>query len=427
MILSMEYTPEVSGGVGTYVLELSRGLLEAECEVCVLSFIPGRAKTLREPNLTVHLVSASAASFPNAEKQSMARSILAFNNDLVKKGQEVIGRDGWLPDIIQCYSWLTFQAAQELGKTYGIPVLSVIGYVSEPIERWWGQIPDLEIVRQEKILFRDCRTFIAVSNSMKRIIQETYGTPEDRIHVVYNGMNPQLFMNPTSKSDVIRRFREAVAGPHEKVVVFAGRLNPHKGITALLDSASQVVAKYPDVRYLLIGEPDSREFTQKMQSLLDQHQRLRDKIIILGKVPRTQLAAIYQVADLALVPSVYEPFGYASIEAMAAGVPVIATNVGGLAEIISDRQTGMLVPVHRRTNEPHVVDVEALTSAQLTLLNDEEMAEQLGRAGRQRILDLFNCEAMVRSTIRVYREAISGFLRDHGRQFPGSAGAIARG
>lgn len=423
----MEYTPEVSGGVGTYVLELSRGLINAQCQVCVLSFNPGRAKTLQEQNLTVHLISASAASFSSERKPSITGSILAFSYDLVKKGREVIGGDGWLPDIIQCYSWLTFQAAQELGKTYGIPVLSVIQYVSEPIERWWGQVPDREIVRQEEILFRECRTFITVSNSMKRIIQETYGTPGDRIHVVYNGMNPQLFLNPTSKIDILRRFRQAIAGLNEKVVVFAGRLHPQKGITALLDSASQVIAKRPNARYLLVGAPDSREFTQKMQSLLDQHRRLRDRIIMLGKVPRTQLAAIYQVADLALVPSVYEPFGYASIEAMAAGVPVIAANVGGLAEIITDRQTGMLIPVHRRANESHVVDVGALTSAQLTLLNDEEMAKRLGRAGRQRVLDLFNSEAMVRSTISVYRETISSFLRDHDRQFPGSAGAIACG
>jgi alpha-maltose-1-phosphate synthase len=411
MILSMEYTAEVSGGVGTHVVELAEGMIKAGCQVSVLAYTPGRPKTLHQSNMTVHLISPSTASFSHAEKQSMAGSILAFTGDLVRKGREVIGGDGWAPDIIQCYSWLTFPAAQELGQVYGIPVLSVIGYVSEPIERWWGQEPDQEIIQQEAILFRDGEIFITVSNSMKKIIQNAYGVPGDRIHVVYNGMDSQPFIEPASKTDLIRQLRRAMAGPDEKVVIFAGRLNPHKGITALLDSAAQVIAKYPDVRYLLVGEADSREFNQQIERLLDRHQGVRDRTTLLGKVPRNQLAALYQIADLALVPSVYEPFGYASIEAMAAGVPVIASNVGGLGEIVQHGQTGLLVTVHERANEPHVVDVGELVSAQLSLLEDEAMAKRLGQAGRQRVLKVFNREAMVQSTIAVYRGAISGFLR----------------
>jgi starch synthase len=411
MILSTEYTPEVSGGVGTYVLELSKGLANAGCQVCVLAFNPGKPKTLQKPNLTVYLLTPSTGSFSQAEKHSMAGSILAFTGDLTRQGRAVIEKDGWVPDIIQCYSWLTFQAAQELGQKFGIPVLSVIQYVSEPLEKWWGQAPDREIIRQEELLFRDGKMFITVSRSMRKIIQDTYGVPDDRIRVVYNGMDPQLFINPTSKSEVIHRLRQTVARPNEKIVIFAGRLNPHKGISALLDSASRVVAKYPGVRYLLVGEPDSREFAMKIQHMLDQHQGLRDKITLLGKVPRNRLAALYQIADLALVPSVYEPFGYASIEAMAAGVPVIATKVGGLGEIISHRRTGLLVPVHERAVEPHVVDVEELTAAQLFLLGDEALARQLGLAGRQHVSNFFNREVMTQSTMTVYQETISRFRK----------------
>jgi glycosyltransferase involved in cell wall biosynthesis len=412
MILSMEYTPEVSGGVGTHAWELARGLRQADCQVCVLACTPGKSKTLRESNLTAHLISPGASSFLKAAKQSWAGSILAFTDDLVSKGREVIGRDGWRPDIIQCYNWLTFPAALQLGQMYEAPVLSVVQYVSEPVERWWGQAPDQEIAEQEKLLFRHAKMFITVSNSMRKIIQDTYGVADNRIHVVYNGMDPQPFINPTSKSDVIRQLRQTIARSNEKIALFAGRLNPHKGIAALLKSASQVVTKYPNVRYLLAGEPDSREFAQKIKHLLDPHSDLRGKITLLGKIPRRQLAALYQVADLALVPSVYEPFGYAAIEAMAAGVPVIASKVGGLAEIILHGQTGLLVQVHAKLVEPHVVDVEELIAAQLTLLNNETMARQLGRAGRQRVLEYFDLETMVQSTLTVYRNAISAFCQE---------------
>jgi len=259
-----------------------------------------------------------------------------------------------------------------------------------------------------------------VSESMREIIQRTYRVADNRIRVIYNGMDPHPFINPTPKFEVIRRLRQAAAKSNEKIVLFAGRLNPHKGITALLDSASQVLAKYPNVRYLLAGEPDSREFAQKMQHMLNQHLGLRGKVILLGKIPRNQLAALYQIADLALVPSVYEPFGYASIEAMAAGVPVIASNVGGLAEIISHGRTGLLVTVHERVSEPHVVDVGELVAAQLTLLNDKRMAEQLGLAGRQHILDFFSREKMTQATVAVYRDAISHHQRSNSASVMGN-------
>jgi alpha-maltose-1-phosphate synthase len=406
MIISMEYTAEVSGGLGTHAFELANGLSQAKCEVVVLACSPQKSKTLRESNLTVHLITPGTAGSFNAAKQSLAGSILSFTSDFVCKGREVIDGDGWIPDIIQCYSWLTFAAAQQLGQLYRIPIVIVIQYVSEPLERWWGQTPDQEIVRQEELLFRQAQMFITVSNSMRKIIQNTYQVPDQRICVVYNGMDPQPFINPISKPDMICRLRQTVATPNEKVVIFAGRLDPQKGIPALLDSASQVAAKYPNVRYLLVGEPDSREFAQKLQHLLSQYHQLRGKIKLLGKIPRSQLAALYQIADLALVPSVYEPFGYASIEAMAAGVPVIASSAGGLREIISHGETGLLVPVHQMPSNPHVVDVKQLVAAQLTLLNNEAMANQLGMAGRQRVQDFFSRERMVQSTIATYRDAI---------------------
>jgi alpha-maltose-1-phosphate synthase len=415
MILSMEYTSEVSGGLGTHVYELANGLNKAECEVRVLACTPQRTRTLRETNLTVHLLNPDADLSSNDAKPSLAGSILAFTHNLVNKGREVICGDGWRPDVIQCYSWLTYQAARRLGQLYGIPVISVIQYVSEPVERWWGQIPDREIARQEQYLFRQALTFITVSKSMRKIIQDVYGVPGDRLHVVYNGMDPQPFVNPAVKSDAIQRLRQIVAKSNEKIVVFAGRFHPHKGIGALLDSAAQVVVKLPGVRYLLAGEPDSREFALRMKQLLDRHHSLRGKITLLGKIPRRQLAALYQVADVALAPSVYEPFGYVSIEAMAAGVPVIASDVGGLGEIISHGQTGLLVPVHRRETEPHVVDVDKLTEAQLTLLSDESMARKLGSAGRRHVLEFFSLEKMVQSTVNVYRETITGFQKSHRR------------
>lgn len=404
MILSMEYTAEVSGGLGTHVYEIANGLTEAGIEVVVLACASGKDRSSIAPNLAVYQISPSAGSLTGAA-ESPAKAILGFNRDLADHARRVIGDSRLPPDIIQCYSWLTYPSARELGHLWGTPVLSIIQYISEPIERWWGQTPDAEIIRQEEALFRDASEFVTVSRSMSQIIQATHGVSESRIHVVYNGLDTQAFMTPLLKPAAIEELRRAVATANEKVVLFAGRLHPHKGVAAFLDSASRVVEERPDVRYLLAGDPDSLHFAQMVPKLMDKHKGLRAKVTSLGKVPRRQLAALYQIADIAVVPSVYEPFGYVAIEAMAAGVPVVATKVGGLAEIVIHGETGLHVAV-RKSNGQHVVDTEELTAAQMILLGNPSRAREMGVAGYRRVRDLFSAQRMARATIDVYRSIL---------------------
>jgi alpha-maltose-1-phosphate synthase len=118
---------------------------------------------------------------------------------------------------------------------------------------------------------------------------------------------------------------------------------------------------------------------------------------------------LYQVADLVLIPSIYENSPYAGFEAMAAGRPIVATAVGGLAEIIQDNVTGLLVPVHRRNEGSHTVDVGRLITAQLEMLNERKHAERMGKNGQQRLIKEFSLEKMVSSTLNVYRQVVRGY------------------
>jgi len=130
---------------------------------------------------------------------------------------------------------------------------------------------------------------------------------------------------------------------------------------------------------------------------------------MLGKLPRHKLAALYKIADVALVPSVYEPFGYAAIEAMAAGVPLIATAAGGLAEIVDHEKTGLSVPVHAEGNGVRAVDVPSLASATRRMLQDEGFARQMALAAGEKVKKIFGLETMVRDTRAIYEAAISEF------------------
>jgi alpha-maltose-1-phosphate synthase len=401
MILSLEYSPKLSGGVGTHVMELSRGLGRAGHQVTVIAFTPGQATTLSESNVQVHMISQSASDL---ERRSMVQSILDFNRDLVSHGRALIADLGRRPDLINYHNWTTSPAAHELGRMFGIPTLGTIHFLSEPTERWWGQTPDPEIVRQEEELFHNDERFIIVSQSMSEIVQATHQVAAERVSVVYNGLDVEPFMNPLLKAAQVDKLRQTVAAPDEKIVLFAGRLSPQKGIAPLLASAAQVVAEHPKVVYLIVGEADTRDMVPVIDGLFQQYPTLQNKVKLLGKMPRTQLATLFQIADLVVIPSIYDTCPYMTVEAMAAGVPIVATRVGGLAEMIVHGETGLLVPVNTSATGQHEVDADQLAAAQIAVLKDAVLAKKMGNAGKRRVISEYTLDKMVMATVQVYRQ-----------------------
>jgi glycosyltransferase involved in cell wall biosynthesis len=208
----------------------------------------------------------------------------------------------------------------------------------------------------------------------------------------------------------LARLRASLLGPGDRLVLFAGRLNPMKGVTDLVESAARVAAALPSVRYALVGGADHRDYGESVRQAIARHPVLEGRVLLLGKVPRHQLALLYRTADLAVVPSIYEPFGYASLEAMAAGLPVVGTDTGGIAEVVAHGETGLLVPVVPTGDCRREVDVGALARAQLTLLEDAGAARRLGEAGYRRLQERFTRESMVAATLAAFRDGIAQAL-----------------
>ncbi|NPC85658.1 glycosyltransferase, partial [Pyxidicoccus fallax] len=192
LILSMEYTPNVAGGVGTYVYELARGLVRAGCRVTVLSYTPGEASVLREPGLEVHMVPPSRASLSRAAQLTLVGGIRLFNEDLAHHGRERIREQR--PDLIHFHQWHTHRAARVLGREFGIPVLGTSHYISEPAERWWGQTPDPEILEEERSLYDGTTPLVSVSRSMSALIRDTYGMPASLLHTIHCGMDARPYL-----------------------------------------------------------------------------------------------------------------------------------------------------------------------------------------------------------------------------------------
>ena len=404
LMLSAEYPPTHKGGQGVHTAELVTGLGQHGYQVTVFAFTP-QAPQVTQPQdkVTVHLVAPKTISFPT----EMSQQIEVFNDELLVYCQNCFATQTRPPDLIHCQDWLLFPVARALRQQWGIPIVGTVHLLDEPLQRWWGETPHPDSVFQESRFSHEVQLLITVSHSMAEIIAAAHQQPAQKIRVVHNGFDSRPFAQAALSAPAREKLRSTIAGPKEKIVLFAGRLTPAKGLTALFAAASQVISSLDNVRYLVIGESATRAAAQMMDELQRQYDELKPRLKLLGKIPRRQLAMLYQVADVAVVPSIYEPFGYAAAEAMAAGVPVVASNTGGLAEIITHGETGLLVPTYIDETGRHQVDEAALAEAQLTLLQNPSLAEKLGKAGQQRILCDFTLDKMVIETIQAYGHVLS--------------------
>jgi glycosyltransferase involved in cell wall biosynthesis len=412
MMISSEYPPETLGGLGSHVSDLATGLEREGCKVDVLAYTRNDPAREKIGGINIHRIKQGYASdvVRNASKEAtMVEQVLEINKDFLGYALDQINRLEEQPDVIHCHDWFGFPAARELRESLKIPVVGTVHLLNHPFRRWWGHGIEDELIEQERRFCREVDSLITVSRSMREIVMRTHEVEGERVHAVHNGVDMKADAELSMDENEIKTLRRRYSLPGEKIILFAGRFTAQKGIASLLESAAQVIEKFGKVHYLMAGAPDSWPATQMMEKLFSQCLSLRRNVVFLGKIPRAELARLYRVADLAIVPSIYEPFGYAAIEAMIAGVPVVASNVGGLAEIIEDGETGLLVTVHESETGPHSVDVRELTEAQLKLLNDPARMKLMGARGRVRVMEEFTLEKMTARTLDVYRQTIANF------------------
>jgi glycosyltransferase involved in cell wall biosynthesis len=405
LFFSMEYGPSISGGAGTYASELVEGLARSGREVMVISASMDESRIERRGPLIVCLLSLGDGAH-SASQGSTVGGILEWNERLFASARRLLADGAPRPDLVHCTNWITFPAARRLARELGLPLTASVQYLSEPVERWWGQEPDPAIVEQERRLFEEADLLLPVSHSIAGLLRQIYHVPEEKMQVVHNGLDPTAFTTRV-EAERLSRLRASLLGPADRLVLFAGRLNPMKGVTFLVESAARVAAARRSVRWALVGGADNRDYGKAVHRVIAQHPILKGRILLLGKLPRHQLALLYRAADLAVVPSIYEPCGFASLEAMAAGLPVVGSDVGGISEMIADGETGFLVPVVPAGEDRREVDVEALARAQLTLLEDTGAARRLGEAGSRRLRERFSREHMVAGTMAAFHDCFA--------------------
>jgi len=268
------------------------------------------------------------------------------------------------------------------GKMAGVPIIistrhnvELGGKGRELLNRWTIGCSDVTI---------------AVSEQVRDAEMRWMGLSPRRLVTIYNGIDIERFKNLDPKEANAFRHELHIDQDAPLIGVIA-RFHRQKGHSILLDTSPSILDRFPSAKILLVGEGGTRvAIEEKVQKL-----GLSDFILPTGI--RQDIPHVLSALDLFVLPSLWEGMPIVLLEAMAAGLPVVATRVGGVPELVEDGATGLLVPAH---------DPEALAKAIIALLQDRERAEAMGQAGRERVERYFSVERMVQQTEALYEELV---------------------
>jgi glycosyltransferase involved in cell wall biosynthesis len=237
---------------------------------------------------------------------------------------------------------------------------------------------------QQRLIAAGLDRFIAVSHEVARRMHETFRTPPKKLEVVHNGIVLDPFVRSSNSS-----LRSMLNGSSERPIVLTNaRLDSQKGHRYLVEAAALV----PEALFVLAGDGPERTNIED----LVRARGLEDRFVFLGY--RNDIPDLLASCDLFVLPSLYEGLPLSILEAMAAGKPVISSNIGGTDEAVIHNQTGLLVPAK---------DPVALATAIRMLLADSALASRLAANGRARVTQEFSAETMVERVTRIYDHILS--------------------
>jgi glycosyltransferase involved in cell wall biosynthesis len=394
------------------VYELSQELQRKGVEVHVVTKATPNAPDEEIEPSGVHVHRVHLADSPN----DFLHEIQLLNQATDRRVRQLLEdwRPGGQPTIFHAHDWLSLDAARELKYEYKLPMVATV-HATE-----WGRHGGIfadthrYIHEQEYWLTYEAWRVIVCSDFMKGEVVRLFDSPADKVDVVYNGVNASKFEFDWDEEERAAH-RAKLALPEEKIVMYVGRFVREKGIHVLLNAANVVLAQEPNTKFLIVGGGNRERFEK-----FTEWAGLKDKVLFTGFMANRSLHQLYRVADVAVFPSLYEPFGIVALEGMAAGAAVVSSDAGGLKEVVLHDETGTL---------SFAGNPESLAWAILKTLRDPDRAERLKEKARKRLHEEFDWSLLADKTISVYERVWSEFLESYwveGTVWPVSPGATER-
>ncbi len=391
-MMTKEYPPEIYGGAGVHVTELTRfmrGLDGVDVDVHCMGaprdeadvYVHGVDPELKDANASIKTLSTGLR---------MANAAAATDID-----------------VVHSHTWYSGLGGHLTGLLKGIPHVAT-AHSLEPHRPWkreqLGGGYDVSSW-SERNAMEYADAVIAVSARMKDAILDAYPRiSPDKVHVVLNGIDTELwYPRPTWEESKEQNgwsvLEELGVDPSRPMVAFVGRITRQKGVAHLVKAASL----FDDGVQLVLcaGAPDTPEIAKETEQLVHDLQEKRDGIFwVQDMLPKEKIQEILTAADSFVCPSIYEPLGIVNLEAMACGTAVVASDVGGIPEVVVDGETGTLV--HYDESDPEGFE-RGIAAAVNNMVADRDRAAKVGQAGKKRAEEVFSWENIAKQTVDVYK------------------------
>ncbi len=387
LMLSWEYPPIVEGGLARHVRKLAEALVPLGVEVHVLTRGGGRLAAEEDRHgVTVHRI--REPEYPRGDLAAFIRWVARMNEDLATAGSALADR---LPfDVVHSHDWLVAGAGERLARAAGCPWLVTVHATEHGRHQGWvDKWPQSHIHGVERDMVRRADGVIACSHFMRGHVADVFGVPEDRITAIPNGIDPGD-LQPVGD---LPRLRARFAAPDEKLVLLIGRLVYEKGFHTALDALANLVKRPGRVRFIVAGT-GTAEGELKAQA---ERLGLLSHGTFVGWIGDDLLHSLYRIADVCVVPSIYEPFGLVALEAMASGCPTVVADTGGLREVVPG---GGRVGLRFRARSSR-----SLAYMIRKLLVDDELRERLAAEAGEHV-QRFDWTDVGRQTQAVYGELV---------------------
>lgn len=384
--LSWEYPPYIIGGMGQHAAGLIRDLGgqqtafgQLEVEVVTPHYGGGPFEEQVNDRLTVHRV-----DLPPLDMNNHYNHVVAGNDLLLEYASDLIRRKP--VRVIHVHDWLTGVAGIALKNEFKLPLVATIHATERGRQQGYPvSITSWQIDELEKRVCHEAWKVIVCSEYMATKLGDYFCTPRDKIVVIPNGIDTEALSCATPEE--IAELRAQYSPNGERLLFYVGRIVYEKGVHVLIKAMPKILAEYPNTRLLVAGK-NGRSLAPLAHSLDVQH-----AVQFLGFISNRQRDLLYQTVDAAVFPSIYEPFGIVALEAMALGCNVIASDVGGMGEVVHHMRNGLTV----FPDNP-----ESIAWAVHELFSDPASAAERRKSALEGIQQLFDWRRIAQQTAGVF-------------------------
>jgi glycogen synthase len=385
LILSWEYPPLIEGGLARHVRKLSEALCNRGVEVHVLTR-GGEESPAEEIVAGVYVHRVIEPKRPTDLGEFVAW-VERMNSDMLAAGVELGDRYDF--DLVHGHDWLVAMAGDHLARRFECPLVTTIHATEHGRHQGWvDKHPQSYIHGVERWITNRADRVIVCSFYMREQVAEIFDVPDERIAVIWNGIDPED-LQPHDEPE-LQRLRAQFAAPEEKLVLLIGRLVYEKGFQLAIEAMPALIERHPETRFVVAGAgTHEQELRRQAEELV-----LMNHGTFLGWMGDDVLHSLYRIADVCVVPSIYEPFGLVALEAMASGCPCIVADTGGLREVVPHEEAGLRFTAR---------DPDSLADAVERVFRDRDLRERLIAEAAEHVL-LFDWDDVAARTREIYAE-----------------------